>query len=98
MVRCANTAQQYSRLYCCFCTSSILGGRVRGPDNTGDNPSLLFLVPFAIGFRSGVEMIAKTRTMRWPVFAVIRFALSRDLRGIGGVLTRKWFVFIVCLW
>ena len=38
------------------------------------------------------------KTMRWPVFAVIRFALSRDLSGIGGVLMKKWFIFIVCLW
>lgn len=36
--------------------------------------------------------------MRWPVFAVIRSALSRDLRGIGGVWMKKWFIFIVCLW
>jgi hypothetical protein len=43
-------------------------------------------------------MIVKTRTMRWPVFAVIPFALSRDLRGIGGVLMKKWFIFLVCLW
>ncbi len=38
------------------------------------------------------------RTMRWPVFAVIRFVVSRDLRRIGGVLMKKWFIFIVCLW
>jgi len=43
-------------------------------------------------------MILMTRTMRWPVFEDIRFALSRDLRGIGGVLMKKWFIFIVCLW
>jgi len=43
-------------------------------------------------------MIVKTRSMRWPVFAVIRFALSRDLRGIGGVLMKKWFILIACLW
>jgi hypothetical protein len=43
-------------------------------------------------------MIVKTRTMRWPVFAVIRFALSRDLRGLGGVLMKKWFIFIACVW
>jgi len=36
--------------------------------------------------------------MNLPVFAVIRFALSRDLREIGGVLMKKWFIFIVCLW
>ena len=39
-----------------------------------------------------------TRTVRWPVFEVIRFALSRDLRRICGVLMKKWFVFILCLW
>jgi hypothetical protein len=39
-----------------------------------------------------------TRTVRWPVFEVIRFALFRDLRGIGGVLRKKWFIFIMCLW
>jgi len=43
-------------------------------------------------------MIVKARTMRWPVFAVNRFGLSRDLRGIGGVLMKKWFIFLVCLW
>jgi hypothetical protein len=43
-------------------------------------------------------MILMTRTMRWPGFAVIRFALSRDLCGIGGVLMKKWFIFIMCLW
>ena len=40
-------------------------------------------------------MIVKTRDMRW---AVIPFTFSRELREIGGVLMRKWFVFLVCLW
>jgi len=39
-----------------------------------------------------------TKTVRWPVFEIIRFALARDLRGIGGVLMTKWFIFIACLW
>ena len=38
------------------------------------------------------------RTMRWPVFAVIRFVVSRNVRTIGGVLMKKWFIFVVCLW
>src|SRR5271169_3790626 len=38
------------------------------------------------------------RTMRWPVFAVLRFVVSRDLRRFGGVLMKKWFIFIMCLW
>ncbi len=38
------------------------------------------------------------KVVRWPVFAVIRFALPRDLRGMGGISTKKWFIFIVCLW
>jgi hypothetical protein len=65
----------------------------------GEHSLIAFLAPFAFGFRiRGVEMIVKTRTMRWPVFAVIPFALSRELRGIGGVLMKKWFIFLVCLW
>jgi len=43
-------------------------------------------------------MILMTRAVRWPVFEGIRFALSSDLRGIGGVLMKKWFIFIVYLW
>jgi len=43
-------------------------------------------------------MIVKTRTIRWPAIEVIRYALSRNLRGFGGVLMKKWFVFIACLW
>jgi hypothetical protein len=39
-----------------------------------------------------------TGTVRWPVFEVIRFALSRDLRRIVSVLMKKWFVVMVCLW
>jgi hypothetical protein len=53
MVRCANTAQQYSRLYCCLHTSWVLGNRS---------------------------------------------AFCSDLRGTGGVLMKKWFIFIVCFW
>src|SRR6266478_1271509 len=96
MVRCAKPPLTYSRHFRCFCTSSILGGGVRVGTIVGTFPH--FPAHFTFGFRSGVEMIVKTRTMRWPVLAVIRFALSRDLRRIGGVLMKKWFVFIVCLW
>ena len=42
-------------------------------------------------------MILMTSTMRWPAFAVIP-ALYRDLRGIGGVRMKRWFIFIACLW
>jgi len=43
-------------------------------------------------------MMHITRAMRWPAVEVIRIALSRDLRAIGRVLTKKWFIFIACLW
>jgi hypothetical protein len=46
----------------------------------------------------GVEMIVKTRTMWWPVFAASQFALSRKSRGIGGALMKTSFALIVCLW
>jgi hypothetical protein len=36
--------------------------------------------------------------MRWPVFAVVRFVVSRDLPRMGDALMKKWFIFIACLW
>jgi hypothetical protein len=68
-------------------------GPERGPGGTESIPSLLFVAAIAFTFRSEATMIVNRKNMRC---AVVPF--SRDIRWIGGILMKKWFVFIACLW
>ena len=69
----------------------------QGPDSTESIASSLFAFSI-LRFRTGVEMIVKTSTMRLPVFWVSRFALSMYPGGMGGLLIKTCFAVAVCLW
>ena len=43
-------------------------------------------------------MIVKTKTLKWPGFAVLRFSSSTDNPWIGSAVMSKWFLLIACFW